>query len=140
MQINSDIATFLLEHGIKPSAQRIAVAGFLAKNLIHPNVDEIYNGLLHDYPTLSRTTVYNTVNLLADNGCLLRIDIDELGTRYDFNTHPHAHFACIECGCIHDISLNSTPELPEGYKITGVSLNYHGICPKCMQKQSKKMS
>ena len=86
MQQNSAIATFLLDHGIKPSAQRIAVAGYLAKHLTHPTVDEIYCDLLHDYPTLSRTTVYNTVNLLAQNGCISTLDVDSLGTRYDFNS------------------------------------------------------
>lgn len=135
MQHNSAIATFLLDHGIKPSAQRIAVAGYLAKHLTHPTVDEIYSDLLHDYPTLSRTTVYNTVNLLAENGCLTTLDVDSLGTRYDFNASPHAHFVCDECGAIHDIPLGPLPSLPEGFEATSIALNYRGLCPACKAKK-----
>lgn len=135
MQQNSAIATFLLDHGIKPSAQRIAVAGYLAKHLTHPTVDEIYCDLLHDYPTLSRTTVYNTVNLLAQNGCISTLDVDSLGTRYDFNSSLHAHFVCDECGAIHDIPLSSIPSLPEGFIASTVSLHYRGVCPECNAKK-----
>lgn len=60
----SDLKTMLADAGIKPSHQRLAVVRFLADNLIHPTVDDIYTGLLPEYPTMSRTTVYNTVRLL----------------------------------------------------------------------------
>ena len=54
---------FLRELGISPSPQRVAIYDFLKKNPVHPTVDTIYRAVLDDLPTISRTTVYNTVNL-----------------------------------------------------------------------------
>ena len=58
-----DISDTLLEKNIRPSHQRIKVMEFLLKNKIHPTVDYIYNELHEEIPTLSKTTVYNTLNL-----------------------------------------------------------------------------
>ena len=52
---------YLLKHGIKPSIQRLAVMGYLLEHRTHPAVDEIYNALKAEVPTLSKTTVYNTL-------------------------------------------------------------------------------
>lgn len=131
MQSTVDIHAYLIEHGIKPSVQRIAVARFLAENLTHPTVDEIYNGLLPHYPTLSRTTVYNTVRLLADSGCITWLDVDSQGARFDFRTHPHAHFACNRCGRIIDIPICGAPHPPDGFEVTAMQLSYKGLCPQC---------
>lgn len=130
----ADIPSFLLAHGIKPSAQRIAVARYLSQHLTHPTVDEIYNDLLADYPTLSRTTVYNTVKLLTENGCIAWLDVDAQGARFDFNTAPHAHFACCVCGQIIDIPICGNPHAPEGFKVNTMQLNYKGVCPSCASK------
>ena len=60
-----DIEKYLREHGISPSYQRIRVFEYLISNKNHPTVDMIYKELIKEIPTLSRTTVYNTLNLLV---------------------------------------------------------------------------
>ena len=58
---------YLKEKGIRPSAQRVAIMKYLLENMIHPTVDDIYNGVLPYMPTLSKTTVYNVLNHLEEN-------------------------------------------------------------------------
>ena len=58
----------LKKSGVKPSLQRIAILDYLLSHATHPAVDEIYETLVKDIPTLSRTTVYNTLHLFAENG------------------------------------------------------------------------
>ncbi len=53
----------LLNAGIKPSYQRIKIYEYIFNNNIHPTVDNIYKKLLKEIPTLSKTTVYNTLKL-----------------------------------------------------------------------------
>lgn len=50
---------------VKPSLQRIAIVEYLMENRIHPTADDIYHALCIQVPTLSKTTVYNTMRLFG---------------------------------------------------------------------------
>ena len=60
-----DVVKRLQNHNIKPSVQRIAIMNYLIEHRTHPTVDEIYTALSPSIPTLSKTTVYNTLKLLS---------------------------------------------------------------------------
>ena len=55
--------TVLQEHGIQPSAQRVAVADYVLQTLEHPSADLVWNRVKARVPYISRATVYNTLNL-----------------------------------------------------------------------------
>ncbi|HPK44931.1 MAG TPA: transcriptional repressor, partial [Spirochaetota bacterium] len=59
---------YLESKGISPSYQRLKILEYLDQNRSHPTVDEIYSALLPLIPTLSKTTVYNTVSLFVQQG------------------------------------------------------------------------
>jgi len=60
-----DIGNYLKNHDIKPSYQRMKIFQYLLDNHVHPTVDTIYKALCPEIPTLSKTTVYNTLNLFS---------------------------------------------------------------------------
>ena len=60
---HNDAVTRLVEHGIKPSVQRIQIMHYLMTHFTHPTVEEVHKALLPKVPTLSRTTVYNLLQL-----------------------------------------------------------------------------
>ncbi len=126
---------YLVQHSIKPSVQRTAIMDFMLKNKIHPSVDEIYMALSPEMPTLSKTTVYNTLSLFVEKGAVRMLTIDEKNTRYDIDLSAHAHFICRKCGKVHDI-FNLRPEafqLPEkpNFTIDTVEISYTGVCENC---------
>lgn len=108
---------------------------------IHPTVDRIYSDLLPDMPTLSRTTVYNTLKVLENNNALITVDIDNKNVRYDGDITPHAHFMCRMCGNIYDTPLPpgilKTIPGKEAFKVEAIKLYYKGICEKCQEKADK---
>ena len=126
---------YLRQFSIKPSVQRSAVMNFLLKNRIHPTIDEIYMALSPSMPTLSKTTVYNTLDLFVEHGAVRALGIDEKNARYDVDISAHAHFMCRSCGAVHDIFDLSTSmfEIPKTtkFKIDTVEISYFGICNKC---------
>lgn len=131
----SDTHDYLLKHSIKPSVQRTAIMGFLLENRTHPTVDEIYVALNPVMPTLSKTTVYNTLALFAERGAVRVLTIDDRNTRYDVEVSAHAHFMCRSCGKVYDL-FNVRPEvfeLPksEGFTIENAEISYTGVCAKC---------
>lgn len=86
----------LLEHNIKPSMQRIAIMNYLMEHRTHPSADEIYTALSPSMPTLSKTTVYNTLRLFSGTGeAAQMLTIDERNTNFDGDTSQHAHFFCV---------------------------------------------
>jgi len=136
MQIEN-IGDFLKSNNIKPSYQRIKIYEYLMGTTAHPTVDTIYRALLPEIPTLSKTTVYNTLNLFVDNNIALLITIEENEARYDADTSVHGHFKCDNCGAVldfkADISDILAPQL-EGCQITEKHIYFRGTCSGCSQK------
>ena len=133
------ISDFLLEHDIKPSFQRVKILERLSYFEDHPTVNEIYTDLVADIPSLSKTTVYNTLNLFVKHGVARTVGVDITEARYDLITHFHGHFICSECGSISDLELNDMVNFDflkdDGREITGIDLTVRGICEKCKAKK-----
>ena len=132
-----DIVQILRRQGINPSYQRINIYEYLHKNKIHPTVDNIYRDLIEALPTLSKTTVYNTVDLFVEKGLVKALQISEGENRYEIIIEDHSHFKCELCNSIVDIPLESMEFLPEThseYEIKDVQVLINGICPKCINK------
>lgn len=130
---------YLSVHGIKPSVQRIAIMEYLFKHHTHPTVDEIYTELLPQIPTLSKTTVYNTLKLFVQQGTAMQIDIDKKNARFDSVMETHGHFRCKACGCIIDIPLPEIHHLlPQNtdFSIDEAYVNVKGLCAECKSRQS----
>ena len=132
-----DVVKRLQNHNIKPSVQRIAIMTYLMEHRTHPTVDEIYTALAPSIPTLSKTTVYNTLKLLSEQGAAQTLTIDERNTCYDADTTPHAHFLCKHCGKIDDLECNANIKQVEemdmnGHEVQEVHYYYKGICKSCL--------
>ena len=125
-------------YGIRPSVQRIAIMRYLLKNRTHPTADEIFEALRDQIPTLSKTTVYNTLKLFVDNGAALYIGIDEKNARFDGYVNPHAHFRCKKCGQIIDLPMDINNFLPNNFSgdIEETYFYLKGICESCKKKSN----
>lgn len=132
-----NVGDYLKNNGIKPSIQRIKIFQYLLENHIHPTVDDIFQNLSTEIPTLSKTTVYNTLNIFVDNDIVKEIIIEENEVRYDVITDTHGHFKCKECGDIQDFDVDLTKlELMElgNVEIEETHFYLKGICAKCLTK------
>ncbi len=128
----------LIRNGIRPSVQRLKIFEFLHKNHNHPTADNIYEALLPAIPTLSKTTVYNTLNRFVDKGLAVVVNIDEHEARYDANTSAHGHFKCISCGGFFDIHFPEPDiKLPKGFQAENYHLNIKGYCKVCNEKKNR---
>ena len=134
IELTEKIANTLLSHGIKPSYQRIKIMEYLLEKKNHPTVDGIYNHLVKQIPTLSKTTVYNTLNLFMEKDLVKVLTIEENETRYDADVANHGHFKCQGCGEIFDFPINidnfETDKL-KGFEIKKKDVYFKGICPYC---------
>lgn len=127
----------LMQYSIRPSVQRTAIMEYLMNHKTHPTVDEIYSALFPSIPTLSKTTVYNTLNLFLEKGAVRVLTLDEKNARFDADISQHAHFMCKSCGKVYDIHNldNHYYQVPNlnGFKVQNLELSFHGICNACRE-------
>jgi len=126
---------YLMRYSIRPSVQRTAIMEYLMNHKTHPTVEEIYLALNPSIPTLSKTTVYNTLNLFSEKGAVQVLTIDDKNARYDADVSKHGHFYCRSCGKVHDV-FNMKPEayvIPynEDFLVDAIEVSYYGTCKAC---------
>lgn len=125
----------LKRKNIKPSYQRMKVFEYLTEKKNHPTIDEIFKELVKEIPTLSKATVYNTLDLLRKAKLARVVTIEDNETRYDSEVSVHGHFKCENCGRIIDFPVDidaiSTDSL-KNFTITDKDVYFKGICPGCL--------
>lgn len=131
----------LISCGIHPSVHRIALMKYLEGHRTHPTVDKIFEDLHPALPTLSKTTIYNTLKLFAEKGAIQIITIDAKNARFDADTKTHAHFQCSRCGMVFDVPIMAFPQVSEqdmaDFDIQDTQVYFRGICPKCKNECEK---
>jgi Fe2+ or Zn2+ uptake regulation protein len=101
--MKADLSQTLLDHGIQPSAQRLAVAAYVLFTEDHPTADQVWVRVRETFPMLSRATVYNTLNLFVEKGLLQQLVLAEGSVVFDPKVEPHHHFMDEDNGHIYDI-------------------------------------
>lgn len=128
-------AEILMSKNIRPSLTRVMIFDYLREHRTHPTADEIYTALSPKAPTLSKTTVYNTVKLFQSEGIIKMITIEEQQARFDACTDLHGHFLCLDCGKVYDFDTSEPKaNLPEGFEISTEEIYFTGRCKKCNKK------
>ena len=115
---------------ISLSHQRLKILEYLTQNHCHPTVEQIFIDLQKDIPTLSKTTIYNTLRILAEAG--LVGNYNEEKRNVDEN---HGHFKCESCGTIFDFPIDIDSLIPEDlstFKINDKNVYFKGLCPRCL--------
>ena len=131
----------LIDAGIRPSVQRLAIFEYVRQSCQHPTAEVVYEALCDELGSLSLTTVYNTLKLFVDAGLISMLTIDDTFRCFDGNRNYHAHFRCNHCGCIVDMEMKkdfiSLVEGVEGFEVTDAQLYLKGLCPVCIKKMKK---
>ena len=116
--------------------QRIKIVEYLKSVKTHPTAEIVYSAVKKDLPAISLGTVYRNLNLLADQGQILKLEIDG-EFHFDGDVCHHQHCVCNKCGKIIDvfqkeISRYSMSKLSmRGFRPTCVSIIFRGLCSSC---------
>ena len=131
-----EVHNYLKAHSIKLLPHKVSIMQYLKDRYDHPTIDQIYNDLLPTIPTLSKTTVYNTLKLFCEKKAVIALHIDEKNVRYDGHTDIlHAHFKCKKCGAIYNVPLEETDFVPfrgaANIYPDETQIYFLGKCEKC---------
>jgi len=125
-----DILETLRSHGVQVTPQRLAVAEFVLGTDSHPSADEVWEKVRQSCPSLSRATVYNTLNMLVEKGLVRTQTIREGATVFDAHVGRHHHLIDESTGAIYDIPWEaiavSGPEALGEFEVTEYSVVMRG--------------
>jgi Fur family peroxide stress response transcriptional regulator len=121
--------------------QRVELVRLVAASDGHPSAAELYARIQAQFPTMSRATVYKTLDMLKDLGEVLEIGLHD-DSHYDGNRpYPHPHLICTQCQKIMDGELDQpvralVDEMEQvfGFRILRHQLDFYGLCPECQKK------
>ena len=117
--------------------QRAAILKVLHENEGHFTAEEIFTMTKAIYPGIVRATIYNNLNVLAEENQIRRICQSGQPDRFDANPIVHEHIICTQCGAVEDVWLKDfkkklTNELRRD--IQDYELVIHCKCTKCLNE------
>jgi Fur family peroxide stress response transcriptional regulator len=131
------MAQKLRDHGLRATGPRLAILETLGDDRSHPTPEQIHTSVRDRYPTLSLSTVYQTLEAFLGAGLCRRVTTRDGRLRVDGTTHDHDHAVCRSCGSIFDLERSvaldlPTPSgLPRGMRVKGVRVEYDVVCSDC---------
>ena len=122
---------------LKYSRQRECIREYVQTCKEHPTADQVYAEIKREFPNISLGTVYRNLSLLEEIGEIIKISTGYGPDRYDYNTKPHYHFICRQCGRVMDLDLDFNDNLVHRaqnateHTIESCSVSFTGLCADC---------
>lgn len=122
---------------MKYSRQREALLTLLQSVRTHPTAEWLYTELKKEFPNISLATVYRNLNLLAETGEIIRLDVGTGTEHFDATAKTHYHFICRQCHAVSDLEipvmteLNQAAEKNNPIHVENHSLLFYGVCENC---------
>jgi Fur family iron response transcriptional regulator len=125
--LQSEIMAKFESLGILPTPQRLEIACILLEKPQHLSVEQVVERLRAKGSTVSKATVYNSLNLFGKKGLVRECLVDPARRIYDSTTRPHHHFFNADTGELsdiesHSIAVTHLPDLPGGTRLESAEL------------------
>ena len=106
----------------------------------HLSAEDVVERVRKRLPGVNTSTVYRTLEILVDDGLLLRTDLGGDRAYYEpVRDHLHHHVICERCGKVahlHDGTLGDLGKRiakDSGYRLGEREISFFGICPSCLR-------
>lgn len=145
-QVKDEFVEYLTLHKHRKTSERFAILQHIYSIKGHFNMDSLYNSMLEASFRVSRTTLYNTIELLLDCGLVVKHQFGANASQYEraYGNENHDHIICIDCGEVRE-SRNNIISSAQLKKIKKFTVNYYsmyiyGVCSKCSHARRMKLN
>ncbi len=127
------------------TTQRQIILEELGKVTSHPTANEVYDMVRKRLPRIGLGTVYRNLELMAETGIILKLEVGGTQKRFDATIDPHYHIRCLSCGKVDDIELpvmsdiNKTAADLSHYQVLGHHIEFSGICSECSSTEPEAL-
>jgi Fur family ferric uptake transcriptional regulator len=135
---------YLRDNNLKVTKERLMLLEELFNTTGHLDADTLLFQLRHKDKSISRATIYRTLDLLVQCGLARKARLGREHYVYERVTpgKRHDHMVCTGCGSIiefHDIELEEMQRqvcLEYQFRPTFYSLQIQGLCSDCQQSET----
>lgn len=119
------------------TTQRQIILEELSKVKSHPTANEVYDLVRKRLPRIGLGTVYRNLELMAESGIILKLEVGGTQKRFDATTELHYHIRCMDCGRVDDIELPVQYQINEAasentsYEVFSHHIEFSGTCEQC---------
>lgn len=108
----------------------------------HLSAEDLYEQLHDEGESISLSTIYRTLKLMARMGILRELELAEGHKHYELNQpypHHHDHLICVRCNKTIEFKNDSILKIgtrtakKEGYHLLDCQLTIHAVCPSCQR-------
>ncbi len=137
---------YLETHKQRKTSERFAILEEIYSRTDHFDVEALYMEMLKKDYSVSRATVYNTLELLLECGLVKRHQFGNNIARYEksFGFRQHDHIICVECNKVVEFCDPRIEQISSkmggllNFKIDNHSLILYGHCTGCEWKEKQK--
>jgi Fur family ferric uptake transcriptional regulator len=137
--VSADGVASIRERGRRLTPQRSVIwDALISGGEGHVSAAELADAVRERAPELHRSTVYRTLDVLVEDGLVLRTDLGGDRSYYELaSEHHHHHVVCTGCGAIahvHDEAIGAAVacvQAASGYRLERQELTFAGLCPAC---------
>lgn len=134
--------------GARNTKQREAIVGILRETDAFASAGEIHEELQKTGQKVGLTTVYRTLQSLAEIGAVDALTQSNGQTLYRqcIADHHHHHLVCVQCGRTEEIDGGPVERWAQetaaayGYTVETHEAEVYGLCPTCRAKGVKKQA
>lgn len=133
-------AITLKAKGLKLTPQRRLILDIIHDTQAHLTAEEILDYVQSRAPGVNKSTVYRTLELLEELGCVYKSELDNRFIYHHAEEGHHHHLVCQSCGksieCTEDLFLpiESTINDRYGFKADLRHVVVSGFCMDCRAK------
>ena len=133
---------YLDAHGMRKTTERYAILKRIMDINGHFTIEELQQIIEGDGFRVSRSTVYNTVELLINAKMLRRHVFEGMQAQYERITQPHTHLICTTCGKIKEVRDTNFAAFMNARRFNAFntdhySLYVYGTCSTCARKSKR---
>jgi Fe2+ or Zn2+ uptake regulation protein len=139
MSCSQEYAPQLRARGYRMTPQRHAILHVLCNSGKHLTPTQVYEKARKELTSLTETTVYRTLEFLAENELARPAHMGNGHLAYEIAQHEHHHLVCRNCGDEMEVdhallkSMYQKLESASGYQLTDSHLTFFGLCPDCQK-------
>ena len=134
---------YLDSHNMRRTTERYAILYRIMGINGHFTVEELQQMIEQDGFHVSRSTVYNTMELLIETRILRRHVFEGMQAQYERVSMPHTHLICTTCGKVKEVKENNLAAIMNAMRFNAFNTDHYclyvyGTCTSCARKSRRK--
>ncbi|MDR2147975.1 MAG: transcriptional repressor [Tannerella sp.] len=144
-KLQKTFSEYLKNKNLRHTVERDAIFNKVCSTIEPFTMDMIWQQLENENFHVSRSSIYNTIELLIDSKIVVRHSFSYTNVLYELKyiSDEHHHIVCTTCGVVKSVRIGKLSNILTGFKIPKFTpeyyaLNIYGLCSKCKYRQIRE--